>query len=107
MSAKFAPMTADLLARKGEAMPSPLASNPFSFHRSVERPQAPAATPPGEGAQPKSPLVHDIRKTPALAPEVHAPARPRRITVTLTAREHEALGILAVKRDVTRHRIIR
>ena len=74
----FAPITAALLARKGDAVPSQTAKQPF-----VWRPE------------------------PVPVPSDNPPPRQHRITVALSPAEYQALGIAAVKKDVTRHRIVR
>jgi hypothetical protein len=107
-SAKFAPMTASLLARKGEAMPSPITSNPLPFSRVLERAK------PQSVPQPMEPIVV-IPESASDAVSMRAvvngsgghTGKHRKIVVTLTAREHETLGIIAVKKDVTRHQIVR
>lgn len=71
----FAPITAALLARKGDAAPS--------------APQKP---------------VFAWRAKPAPVP---AAPRAHKITVTLGDGEYQALGIAAVKKGVSRHRIVR
>jgi hypothetical protein len=75
---RFAPITADLLARKGEAAPS--AQKQAAWF-------APAARPI---AAPPDPVE-----------------KPHRIMVALSAREYETLGIAAVKKGTTRHQIAR
>lgn len=73
----FAPITAALLARKGDAAPS-APQKPIFVWRQAE--PVPAST---------------------------APPRTHRITVTLGDGEYQALGIAAVKKGVSRHRIVR
>ena len=79
---RFAPMTADLLARKGEAGPSAMALKPALAWLQDRLETAPPATPP-----------------PA--------EKPHRIMVALSALEYETLGIAAVKKNTTRHLIAR
>jgi hypothetical protein len=75
---RFAAITADLLARKGDARPSADAKQAF-FWRT---------------------------ETPAVASQ--PPHKPgHRITVMLSEAEHQALGIAAVKKNVTRHQLVR
>ena len=104
-SARFAPITSSLLARKGDASPSlaTLPIRPSAFGDA--RPPFPAPPPVfapecGEPAKPQAPApsasVHDN----------HA-ERPRRIVVSLTADEFEKLGIAAIKKDRSRHEIVR
>jgi hypothetical protein len=77
---RFAPITASLLARKGEAAP----------------------------LVPKQPLawLHEVTPAPVSAP-ADTGEKPHRIMVALSAREYETLGIAAVKKGSTRHRIAR
>lgn len=82
-TAKFASITAGLLARKGEAQPW--------------------AQEPG-----KMPLAWrgDIR--PALAaPPPPPPAKDRSCSVRMSAHDYERLGILAVKSEVTRQQLLK
>jgi hypothetical protein len=82
---RFAPITADLLARKGEPGPSAMALKPTLA------------------------WLQDRLGPPAMAPA--APSRPsekpHRIMVALSALEYETLGIAAVKKNTTRHLIAR
>ena len=85
----FAPITSNLLARKGDAMPSGAKPSLF-WTRDV---------PP--------PLVHEAPRrapTPPLPPDG---AKPHRMMVTLSPSEFEKLGIAAVKKGLTRHQIVR
>ena len=83
---RFMPVTSSLLARKGDAVPSALAAKP-SLHWSEEK-----SLPP---------LVSNDTSAEAPAP------KPHRMVVTLSASEFEKLGIAAVKKNVTRHQIVR
>jgi hypothetical protein len=80
------PVTSSLLARKGDAVPSAIASKP-SLYWSDERELPPLASPE--------------------APAPSNAAKPRRMMVTLSASEFEKLGIASVKKGVTRHQIVR
>lgn len=100
---KYAPITSSLLARKGEAAPSPIVSS----------------------ARPMTWLSEVPHKKPAevsetrfvFTPEDLAPASPsgagsrpeseksRRIVLNLTAQEYETLGLVAVKKGSTRHHL--
>ena len=82
---RFAPITASLLARKGEAVPS--AKQPLAWLHE---------TPP-------PPFVAEIAEPFPVAPG----EKPHRIMVALSAREYETLGIAAVKKNTTRHQIAR
>ena len=132
---KFASLTSNLLVRKGEAAPSPIVSGPIAsaaarpFVHASERFDAPLSAHPREPAH--APAWHDGPQL-ASAPEWHEPPphveapergfarpareialhsdhpdKPRRLMVTLTAEEYEMLGIIGVKKDVTRHQLLR
>ena len=83
-NAKFASITAGLLARKGEARPwdqlEPAAA-PSSWHGNI-RTMASAAPPP-------------------------PPAGDRSCAVRMSAHDYERLGILAVKANVTRQQLLK
>ncbi|HEX3675048.1 MAG TPA: hypothetical protein VHU87_12305 [Rhizomicrobium sp.] len=88
---RFAPITADLLARKGAAVPSAV-KQPLAWL--YEAPPPPM--PPPQHVEP--PPQHF-----ALEPG----EKPHRIMVALSAREYETLGIAAAKKSTTRHQIAR
>jgi hypothetical protein len=134
---KFASITANLLTRKGEAQPSTLEARPVrSFAWSGAQQRVVPATetltrvppkderPAERGAfvrlQSESALAHDLRHEAAEPSEKPAaktakehprePARtekPRRMFVLLTPSEYERLGIVAIKRDTSRHQLLR
>jgi hypothetical protein len=116
---KFASITASLLARKGEASPSTFEGPPgaeilwSSLHR--EAPQSSSAMRRNEHV--RAAIVHE---QPALDVEhfsegggerrafgAEAGERRHRISLALSAQEHEKLGIVAVKRGMTRHQLMR
>jgi hypothetical protein len=85
-SVKFAPITANLLARKGDAAPSVV---------------APVTTPP------RPTLVPRDR---SFSPEPRQPdnaEKPRRIMVSITQEDLERLDIAAIKMSTNRHTIVR
>jgi hypothetical protein len=85
----FTPLTADLFARKGEALPS-AAKPALHWTRStlpLEVPPPPFVTEP---------------VLPATTVE-----KPHRFFILLSAHDHQTLGIAAVKKGVTRHQIVR
>ncbi len=88
-SSNFAPITSDLLARKGDAAPSGMMSKPALFW-TREAPPPPPVVAPRPGAMPPEP-----------------PVKPHKMMVVLTPCEYEKLGIAAVKKGVTRHQIVR
>jgi hypothetical protein len=83
-SAKFASITAGLLARKGEARPwgepEPGAA-PLSWHGTIRTATSAAPPPP--------------------------PAGDRSCSVRMSAHDYERLGILAVKANVTRQQLLK
>jgi hypothetical protein len=93
---RFAPITSSLLARKGDAMPSAAVANAVkpSLFWSRETPPAPP------------PLAEPPHPAP-LPPSPEGPAKPHRMVVMLTPNEFERLGIAAVKKNLTRHQIVR
>jgi hypothetical protein len=93
-SAKFATMTASLLARKGDAAPSVVVP--------VMAPPRPALVPRDDRSAP-----------PDLPPFVFEPRQPdnaeklRRVMVFISQEELERLGIAAIKKGISRHDIVR
>ena len=85
----FAPITSNLLARKGDAMPSGAKPSLF-WTRDV----------------PPPPIVHEAPRSAAATPPPPG-AKPHRMMVTLSQTEFEKLGIAAVKKGLTRHQIVR
>jgi hypothetical protein len=83
-SAKFASITAGLLARNGEARPwgqaEPVAA-PLSWHGNIRAAMSTAPPPP--------------------------PAGDRSCSVRMSAHDYERLGILAVKANVTRQQLLK
>jgi hypothetical protein len=98
-SAKFSPMTASLLARKGDAAPS-LAMLPV-------RPSAFAKTKPASPPPPPFISADAVRSANGHSGGHEGVEKPRRIMVSVTADEFEKLGIAAIKKDRTRHEIVR
>jgi hypothetical protein len=110
-ASKFAPMTSNLLARKGEAGPSvgPGKANP-GWHDWRE--MAPRA---GSAFAALSALPEYVRPVEQPAPAQPAPGHPpgvdsdhpRKIIIKLSQEEHERLAIAAVKKGVTRNQLVR
>lgn len=97
---RFAPITADLLARKGMAMPSAMLPQRPEFVRpEFVRP----ASPPAPKVAPEPVVQHEID---ADQPP-HDPARPKKLFIAMTHREHEQLAIAAVKTGLSKHRLVR
>lgn len=109
-TAKFASMTASLLARKGDAAPSlaMLPVRPSAF--ASDRPPAPPPMPRhvDDTVRPAPATRPENGKDRSLAtPHDEGPEKLRRIMVIVTTNEFEKLGIAAVKRDKSRHEIVR
>lgn len=112
--AKFAPITAGLLARKGEAAPSFGTKRTASWTAELPAMREPVHVPFGahvelahhEPVSHHEPLAqHDHPAAVAKAPL--AGDKPRRIVVSMSACEFERLGIAAVKKNTTRHDLVR
>ena len=86
--ARYASITSALLARKGEAAPSVVDADRFAPLFETR----PAAPPPAQ------------RKRPAV---VSAIGRKRRVVITLSSEEFVRLGIVAAKKNSTRHDLVR
>ena len=98
---KFAAVTSDLLARKGEAAPWTATERaPLPW-----RQDAPPVvfTPPAVASNPLPPLVPSA--PPPLTPEI-PPDKIKRCSVRLSGQEYERLGLMAVKKDVTRQHLL-
>ncbi len=95
-SAKFASITASLLARKGEAAPS--------FVLPVVVPDLVA-----DMAPPRPALVRrrDAQSSPSETSRLDTVEKPRRVMVAITQEELERLNIAAIKKGTTRHDIVR
>lgn len=94
---KFAAITSSLLARKGEAAPwLESGRTPLAWRSEM----APAMPPPQAIAAPayKAPAVY--KAPPA------ATGALKRCTVRLSQEEYERLGLMAVKKDVTRQQLL-
>jgi hypothetical protein len=122
---KFASITADLLARKGDASPSGLvrpskATLAWDAQRIV--PEMVSFSPmhaalaqsvsraPAEAKVPAHEDEHDSDTVPSVSFADHVPAtadKRHRISLALTTDEHERLGIVAIKRGLTRHQLMR
>ena len=83
-STKFASITANLLARKGEA-------RPWAHQEAVAVPLT----------------WHSDIRTAAAAPPPSPPVKDRSCSVRVSAHDYERLGILAVKGNVTRQQLLK
>jgi len=123
---KFASLTANLLVRKGDARPStilPLAAYPAFVHRETEGASDDdsddSAASRGvvlamASVRVESGFVQEVREPVAktargrsAAPPRPPGDKPRRLMVTLTPMEHETLGLVGVKKRLTRHQLLR
>lgn len=90
---KFAAITSSLLARKGEAAPWPNAAPPAWTPTLM-------TTPPPFLA-PEPPIAAAQANTPPPDPDA-----VKKCTVRLSRRDYERLGILAVKKNLTRQQLL-
>jgi hypothetical protein len=126
---KFASLTSGLLVRKGEARPSEgMALRGYSFasapgphdvlERVLERPMGdvPQLAVVARVTRPPQPETHEEAETLKPPKCAHADGaakpcesslKPRRLMVSLSPGEHETLGLIAVKKGVTRHQLLR
>jgi hypothetical protein len=128
---KFASLTPGLLVRKGEAAPSSITPPPPApvrpFARAIERVETRTPAHPVQQVHQTAWQNGPQRASEwqDLPPRVDAPERvfaqsareialhsdhpdkPRRLMVSLTTEEYEMLGIIGVKKNVTRHQLLR
>jgi hypothetical protein len=108
--AKFAPITANLLARKGEAAPSLGAKRTIAWTSDL-----PALREPLRDIPPSLVNGSEFAHLESAPAEITAPAhkhapvgeKPRRVVVSLSPCDFERLGIAAVKKGVSRHDLVR
>ena len=109
---KFAPITSNLLARKGEAKPWQLPSHGLRELVLVSARESDTGFPPACGSesspepcnQPDSAAVSRIKT--AANPGVPG-ERTKRFSLALSPAEFERLGVAAVKKGVSRQQILR
>jgi hypothetical protein len=97
---KFAAITSSLLARKGEAAPWLESGRTPLAWRSDVAPAMPPPLPSMIAPTYKAPLMQ--KALPAQAPSDTL----KRCTVRLTQDDYERLGLMAVKKDVTRQQLL-
>jgi hypothetical protein len=108
--AKFAPITAGLLARKGEAAPSFGTKRPVAWTSDLPAIREPVRDIPPSFATGME--FSHIESVPAQHCEIvpktaHIAEKPRRVVVSMSPCEFERLGIAAVKKGVSRHDLVR
>ena len=99
-ASRFAPITAALFVRKGEAVPS--VPKPSLFWT-----REPPLAPPEPELEPEPEPVFRQAAFAAPPPPPPSDGKPHRVMLTLSATEFEKLGIAAVKKGLTRHQILR
>ena len=104
---RFASITSNLLVRKGEAAPSPIGAGgagPYVWLAdSAAKPAGPAVA-ADEKVADRFVYSPDETSVVPLHPHDHS-EKVRRIVLTLTAHEYETLGLVAVKKNSTRHQL--
>lgn len=108
--AKFAPITANLLARKGEAAPAFGTKRSLGWTSDLSALREPVRdTPPSFATGTE--FVHVESAAPqqviAASKLASTPEKPRRVVVSMSPCEFERLGIAAVKKGVSRHDLVR
>jgi len=88
-SPRFAPITASLLARKGEAQP---------WKQVGKAPVEKVSTIPWEPYTPEAEVI---------SPGPPPPGKDRACSIRMSAHDFERLGILAVKKDTTRQQLLK
>jgi hypothetical protein len=104
---KYAPVTADLLVRKGDAAPSTVStknSNGASRRRSKPKQDALALTHSNVVAMNGFRVPEGIFDKTATQ---QAPKKPHKIMIALSDEQHETLGLIAAKKGFTRHQVVR
>jgi hypothetical protein len=97
---RFAPITAALLARKGEA-------RPWGYDGTEQHaePQVGFFTPRAVTAKPAiDDHANDVTPPPVALPQ--SGDGVRRLTLRLSRMDYERLGLIAAKRDLTRQRLL-
>jgi hypothetical protein len=98
---KFAPLTADLFARKGEAAPSLDSKRVLDWTHGLRAPLL-FLTRQEDTASSRPRPRPDCGRTQRI-PDGR---KSRRIVLSFTAGEFEGLGIAAAKKDMTRHELV-
>lgn len=115
---RFTPITSDLLARKGDAMPSTMSGKPSLFWRrppvaaeslrSAPQPVRDLRLLAAEPAHDFHPIDHEPPPAGVVPPMVPPEGpRPHKMMVTLSHSDYEKLGIAAVKKGLTRQQMLR
>lgn len=110
-SGRFASLTAGLLGRNGEARNSAsTAQVVFALSRSQERfgtpPRAERSSPPPAREKMTPPRLRNAAP-PRDPPPPTQSDKARRLMVTVTPGEFETLGLIGVKKNVSRHQLLR
>lgn len=108
-SGKFASITAGLLARKGEARPWPAVNAGEVPEPVAWRPAAVASPTPRWPTVTADEVPEPVPFRPAVAasPIPLTLTRDKSCALRLSAQDYERLGILAVKRGVTRQQLLK
>lgn len=112
---KFAPITSRLVGRRADTVPAPppsvvpfrLRSEPFEPEARLEEMPFALSGASGEGPASAKTVFGGKGGSHGPRPPERQSGALRRISVALSAEEHETLGIVAVKRGLTRHQVVR
>lgn len=102
---RFAAITSDLLARKGEARPWSMSPPASRIEPRAEAPRLPVVEIP---PPPPHPIAQPIVPPPIATGGSEPPETPafRRCTIRVSAHDYERLGIIAVKDDTSRAHLL-
>ena len=110
MSARFASLTAGLLVRKGDARPSAItAPEAFAFKAALVEGTPQSIQKPADRAGNRSFPIGKIivEKEPGVPEPSEQPVKLHRLVLTLSAKEHEVIGLIAVKKGTSRNALLR
>jgi len=118
----YAPITSSLLVRKGEARPWVSSAEAkvdtnytaprmpvFAAVPAAPRPETPVAPPAPQIATPQIETPEISAPAPVPAPSITMPQNDdhvRRCTIKLSQNEFERLGIIAVKKEISRQQVL-
>jgi hypothetical protein len=110
VSARFASLTADLLVRKGDARPSAIAApEAFAFNAALVDGTQQSIQKTADRADNRSfPIgIISVKKEPRVPEPSEQPVKLHRLVLTLSAKEHEVIGLIAVKEGTSRNALLR
>ena len=110
MSARFASLTAGLLVRKGDARPSAIAApEAFAFNAALVEGTPQSIQKTADRADNRSfPTGKvSVKKEQGVPEPSEQPVKSHRLVLTLSPKEHEVIGLIAVKKGTSRNALLR